>query len=508
MRFDSKEDYNGLFIPRDGNGAGQLVVAGKDTRLKLVGRDMPERPSSGMMDYHGVLADGAKASLLRCIWINRISGLLEEGEHHQLNIFPHYILVGKDFIESREPAIRALRYHFENVACLVNLFGTFGTMFPKPNDLRMLLEARHKRMEESARKRGSEPSPFEPEVGDDPVLCYFNGVWGIAECKAEIGTVKLVNEVSYGMAGPNGVRIGNTVTIEFVFSKLKTVDEAIEALWTLHGFFELCLGKRQRFLSIRMELEKDKAADEDEPAPLCDVLCSYLNERVSGEVESTAYGDILVDPGAQKEEFATVLAGWLNSNADMGDARWRFTNAFHMDHYSMDRIVGAANMFDLLPERYAPAKKELDQETLTAVAECRERFKALDDSFARQSVLSALGRVGSPTLRDKVCNRADVIIAADPDRFSGLHIPCTEAVRCRNHYVHGSPAAFDYHGEFKAFAFLTDTLEFVFGVSHLIELGWDYHYWRDKGSSMTHGFGSYMVDFNANMRRLETLLKN
>jgi hypothetical protein len=161
----------------------------------------------------------------------------------------------------------------------------------------------------------------------------------------------------------------------------------------------------------------------------------------------------------------------------MGEARTRFATAFHSRSFGISRIVGAANMFDILPESHAPTRRVLDEQTQGAVDECRTRFRALADSFARQSVLSALGRVGTASLRDKVCHRADIIIAAD-HRFAELHLPCTQAVQCRNHYVHGSEAAFDYSKEIGAFAFLTETLEFVFAVSDLIELGWNYHFWR------------------------------
>ena len=44
------------------------------------------------------------------------------------------------------------------------------------------------------------------------------------------------------------------------------------------------------------------------------------------------------------------------------------------------------------------------------------------------------------------------------------------AIDCRNHYVHGNPAKLDYES---VLDFLTNTLEFVYGVSELIECGWD-----------------------------------
>ena len=149
---------------------------------------------------------------------------------------------------------------------------------------------------------------------------------------------------------------------------------------------------------------------------------------------------------------------------------------------------------------------EPDGPTKEAVTECRKQFRALPESFARQAVLSALGRVGTPSLRDKICHRADVVARADPQRFSELHLPCSQAVLCRNHFVHGSEGAFDYWKEYGAFAFLVDTLEFVFATSDLVELGWDYASWCGTGFLRTHGFGSYILDYDLNLRRLKELV--
>ena len=201
-----------------------------------------------------------------------------------------------------------------------------------------------------------------------------------------------------------------------------------------------------------------------------------------------------------------MLSGWLNSATTVGEARSRFINAFHSGSYSVDRIVGAANMFDLLPSTHVPSRVAPDELTGNAVREARELFKTLPDSFAQQSVLSALGRVGKASLRDKICHRADIVANVDPNRFAELHLPCNQAVLCRNHFVHGSEGAFNYKEEFDATAFLTDTLEFVFAVSDLIELGWDYNSWHNKGSSLSHNFGSYVVDYEMNLRMLKQLI--
>ncbi|AYX27224.1 hypothetical protein EGY16_02805 [Burkholderia pseudomallei] len=72
--------------------------------------------------------------------------------------------------------------------------------------------------------------------------------------------------------------------------------------------------------------------------------------------------------------------------------------------------------------------------------------------------------------------------------------------------MHGSKGTFDYQEHFTEFAFITDTLEFIFAVSDLLDLGWDFKGWMDEGLSMMHPFGSYAVNYPQNISRLKALV--
>lgn len=503
----SKNNYNDLYIPHDGVGTGHLTIAGKDTLLKLLNSQPFENTDEEFRDHHGLLNNGSKASLLECVRMGSTNYRWDERAQHETSLFPHYVLIGESFIKSGEARIQAIHYHFENVNCLVNGYKMFGTIRPEREEFRKLLETDYKRREKIAQKHDWGIQRFEPEIGDHPILLYFSGLWEIVKCSAQIGSVTLTNRTSHAMGSSKGVGIDNEITVSLEFVVPATVAKAFASLSTLHSFFELCLGRRQRYLWIEAELvREEKVETDDQIASRLEVYWSYCNEQVSGETGPTQYGDVLLDPGAQKEEFAKVLSGWLDSASSMGDARSRCASTFHSGSYGVDRIVGAANMFDLLPDTHIPSKITPDKQTRDAVKESRKRFKALPDSFARQSMLSALGRVGTASLRDKICHRADILTMADSERFAELHLPCSQAVLSRNHFVHGSEAGFNYREEFTAFAFLTDTLEFVFAASDLIELGWDYNSWREKGSSLSHSFGSYVVNYEENLRMLKKLL--
>ncbi|MGM5053298.1 HEPN domain-containing protein [Rhizobium sp. 814_E9_N1_1] len=302
-----------------------------------------------------------------------------------------------------------------------------------------------------------------------------------------------------------GIGIENEVIASIEFVEPKTPSDAIRALYTLHGLFELSVGHRQRYRWIELEFTHRTKHAEHDVHQTARLYWSLCNERVEDD-SRTSRVDILLAPDRRPEQFAKVAAGWMDSAAIMGDPRERFATAF-FGRYGINRIVGAGNMFDLLPESRAPKKKEPDALLKTAVEQCRKTFAALPDSFAKQSVLSALGRVGTSSLRNKVYHRADKVMAAVDDKFPDLYLPCNHAVLARNHYVHGSQASFEYQEHFTEFAFITDTLEFVFAASDLLDLGWDLKSWMGEGTSMTHAFGAYIVNFPENMRRLKALVK-
>jgi hypothetical protein len=55
-------------------------------------------------------------------------------------------------------------------------------------------------------------------------------------------------------------------------------------------------------------------------------------------------------------------------------------------------------------------------------------------------------------------------------------------------------------------SFFTDTLEFVFAASDLIEVGWKIEPWLQKGTTMSHPFGTYCAHYRYNLQALKALL--
>ena len=165
-----------------------------------------------------------------------------------------------------------------------------------------------------------------------------------------------------------------------------------------------------------------------------------------------------------------------------------------------------ANVFDVLPASAVPADIVLSDDLREARDQCTVVFKKLPKSTARDSVLGALGRVGKSALKHKIRHRAQIVTEKAVNWFADLTVVTDEAVNCRNHYVHGSAAAVDYTRHQDLLFFFTDTLEFVFAASDLIESGWDIVRWLNEGTVGSHPFGRYVAAYSDNLKALKTLL--
>lgn len=204
-----------------------------------------------------------------------------------------------------------------------------------------------------------------------------------------------------------------------------------------------------------------------------------------------------------------MLAAWVNNETDFADARLRFTNSFsNQNRYTIDRLVGAANMFDILPARAAPPQVDIPVDLLAARDSSRTAFLALPKSPERDGVLSALGRVGSSSLRRKIMHRSRSLTQTIGEKLPDLDWVIEQAVICRNHYVHGSDASLKYSDHFfESVAFLTDTLEFVFGGADLVEAGWDVASWAREGTTLSHPFSRTIHDYKNRLSQFRSLIR-
>jgi hypothetical protein len=96
-------------------------------------------------------------------------------------------------------------------------------------------------------------------------------------------------------------------------------------------------------------------------------------------------------------------------------------------------------MFDVLPIDAVPSDVALSPELAEARAEAQQSFRRLEQSQERDSVLSALGRIGKASLKQKVRHRARLVTNSLPQKLPEITTILDMAVDGRNHLVHGSP---------------------------------------------------------------------
>ena len=470
---------------------GELTVAEEDSQLSLQDELCQiEGPSKSHVT--GVLHDGTKVTLIRLVSNEQSTRMTEGGLRHRfVRMFPHFILEGLVHLDPLEENIHQISFGLEHGSALFYDIDAFGSVDDgKP--IMDLIASTHK----STRKI---------EIGEYPSVVYFNGKVKILETDTALGRMSVGHNPSWSVGGPEGISIKDFITVRLDFTAPIKFDEAINRLVRLLRFLELVIGRPQGLLRLTLKLHH----------PTDDVRlnihwCHGPGRSSYKHVDSQGPqpGDILLDAIRRPEEFVEVARNWLESDFERRDARQRFDAVFAEQRtFDEDRIISAANMFDLLPASAVPSSVPLTDDIAQAKRIAKKAFRNLPLSIERDSMLSALGRLGDATLKHKVKHRAELILSkVPPTRFPKLTTVLEAAVDCRNHYVHGSRSVINYRLNFDLVVFLTSTLEFVFGAAELIEAGWDINAFIAKGSSMTHPYGSYLVSYKRGLAFFELII--
>ena len=317
-------------------------------------------------------------------------------------------------------------------------------------------------------------------------------------CESEELTITL----STTATDSHSITEGHTVTFSdpHAFIELNTAcsfEGAMDHVFAVQRFFTIIFGRPQEFIDLKF----------------------FVNGQSSQETELQIYGtdfpkvdysddppapgwDLLIDPSSQNHEFTTLFAHWLSLHPSWRRSRGMATRSLSDPYYDNDRLVRAANSFDHIDNIVFGSKPDLTSPFREAYESSRTLFRGLPNSSLRDAALSALGRLSARTLRDKVNSRADIIKNVAPDQFQDLHTIAGEAVLCRNFFVHGTETKIDYTHRPDLVNFLTDTLEFVFAASDLIDCGWPMQQWLNQNHMGKHPFSMYLIAY----RRLSQII--
>lgn len=482
-------------LPNGETVDGEFLLNGSRTYVKL---DIDGPPVGWFRDVptlHADLPGGLWLSFLKCIRLGGESSRTgSQREINRVRLYPHFATLGTCAFP---PDARICRLGFvaDDFAAIYYDFDAFGYDMAPEEHIGAILESFHARI-----GRRVEP-------GDRPLIAYFTGRSQLFSANVPFGRVSARHMASHAIGGsPRGVSINNAVFTYLEFDPPATFDEGIDNYKSVLRFLEVITGRRPNLSHVEIELD----LPENRQRSILKLYTSSPPNRPTVEDERQPHPmDLLLNGGRQPTQFAAVLERWLAVDHDRADARVQFSDGFsNGNQYDVRQLVSSANMFDILPASAVPTNVELSDELQKAKAEARQIFRALPKSDERASVLGELGRLGKAKLKHKARHRGQIILSEVGDRwFPDLFLVLNEAVNCRNHYVHGDSPKVAYRDHFfETVSFFTDTFEFVFAASDLIEAGWNITAWLQQGTTGTHPFGTYCSYYKDNLRALKPLL--
>ncbi len=499
-----KSKHIGTFtIEPDRQVNGELTLDGLRSSLYVWGHDFFDSTDKPNRFVKGILHDRTKVSLINCVTTlglgSRSGGDVSPEEvTHFANFFPHYVVFGDQYLSPIEKTITRVDFIINDTTTLFYDYDAFGHVLDAGPLIEQVVQYHIEQIKQYY-------SDFDRaiEIGPHPQIAYFTGKEEIFSANTVLGKVSASHAPSHSLGGPAGVEIKNNIFVSLQFTDPALFEDAIDGTLRVLKFLGLLVGRPQNFTEFTIS----KEIDQQRPAILQVYGSGFPKyERFKNE-RNPHPSDVLIDAVQNPKEFSHVLTSWLERDEDWRGARGRlFANFAKEGAHDVDRLIGAANAFDILPDNATPAEFELMEDIKSARDSCKNIFKKLPESSERNSLLSALGRVGKSTLKQKIRHRAQLLVDAVGDKFLDIYIVTDEAVNCRNYYVHGSQSHIDYDREFGMSVFLTETLEFVFVASDLIEAGWDARGWCARGGTLSHPFGRYLEGYERNLVKLKSLL--
>lgn len=479
----------GTFTLPAGQAAfGELRLKGQDTLLRLKSDEMLHCIEAGS-HLRGVTHERRKVTCIDCLGYGLGQTMTgAEQISYSLEVFPHFVTVGEEHLDPESASIHRIDFSVDDLPALFFDHDAFGYVI----DSKAVIDA----VLEGARKIRK------VEAGEWPLVAYFTGERTVAKVETCIGEVTISHRPSSGSDGPDGVSINNRMIASISPHVPVTFDDAVERMLVVARFLSIIAGRQQGVHDIQLNI----ASAKEGPARGLDLHWSYGWEgpnKVRSH-DSPHPVAIPLDPVRRPDEFATVLADWLRRDANWRVPRARYLSCMRKDNlYDADRLVAAANMFDILPQEAVPVANELSPGLARIRNECMTILKEHPAGPDRDSVLSSFGRMGKPSLPKKVNHRVEIVVAALGPKFAELRFVAATAVKCRNYFVHGASEDFDYSKVEHLKSFLCEALEFIFAASDLIEAGWDAGRWNAEAPGWGHKFARFSANFEAGLRELK-----
>ena len=489
---NTKGNYvkNGVFsVCPDQILSGTLSLNGEDSVLHLW-TNHPVNIDSDSLDRKtitGVLDNQKKVSLIDSILIREERHHGKEGVSQHYKLFPHYVVIGHRHFSQHDKAISRVSFVIDDAMVLFHDRTSFGTVHVPPD-----------RIDELISLDIFNKIPFEK---NNPVLAYWTGKEEIFTTDTIMGRIYAYNRPTIEMGGnPSGACITNKIVVNIEFSNSLNVKEMDIEIRRVLRLFHSILGRPQNLLELNI-IEMGTSYSESSAV----YLNMYPNHPRGSGIREPDFRDILINAAVDVDGFSQLLSAWLKREQTWGTARSSFTTGWARGrNYDADRIVRAANMFDLLPSEALPSDIILTDRLDTAIQESRKIFKELPQSAKKDEILVYLGRLKRPSLKEKIRHRSSLISSVIGSAMPNIDSVTDAAVDLRNIYVHGGTLSDNKNTRLQEFMdFLTDTLEFVFCASDLVESGWDLKAWHAKRKGAGHPFADYLRSYSENLAQFE-----
>ena len=461
-----------------------------DSNVVSIADDEPSHIARGA-SLHGISEDG-KVSLLDCVRGGRL-GITTWGDcriyHGDVSF--RYALFGKQHVSIDEKCIRGIQFTLEGAESSVFMhdkFERFGHLHDPDEEILDVIK----------RKR---PEHLKGDfVKGQAMVSYFTGDWDfLPRFETVLGTVHVGRRMQFDHFG-RSMQDTQRITVDFDDDPA-TLEDAWVKMRVIHQFFAWMMGYAPGWKDV---LVFTSHVDENGFRADADGLEVFGPSEWEEVSEGARRNSSLIDASQHPDHFMEVMANWLerNGNTRRESANARFFGSIQgtWDRVIEDRIVAAANTFDLLPDEDKPKAQQLPDDVRQVLKDAKKKIgKLLAAGAQRNDVLTALGEIGAnKRLRDIVEHRADVVLAHyGDDNLQELKDVIRLAVKCRNYYTHGSgdkDAGASNFADFDVVVFLMETLEFIYCASELLLCGWDSN---KSANEDWHPLGDYLMSYDA-----------
>lgn len=494
LKTDDGAQYSGHFEIDGKTLDGEITFDGRRTKLYVHSPTFFRPDEVKDRCVNGILHDLTKVSLFDCV-AGGISGSSwsTEGSFEFADITPHYIVHGRRHLGPNDKSIKAISFVMSDAHLIFQDYDSFLQAFNLSRD-------RIRSFVQDYSKVAKRNVP----IGRRPIAIFFTGREELIRAKTVLGTVKISNRPWSTFGNSKGIQIKNNIWTEIVFDKPVDFRVAITSMFPVLKFMEIIAGRKQEISGVGLSLNgRDRAKRH------LDVYWTRPPKRTENRRDQNPHvTDLPIDAIRERRLFTSVFENWIAMHEERKLARGRFSDGFTQENwFDTDRLIGAANMFDLLPADVGPKALALPPALKLAHDEGRKLFKALPQSLERDSVLNALGRLKQPSLKRKIHHRAKPIISAFGDQFPHIEAVIDLAVDARNYFVHGGVSKYDFTGPLSGYLhFFTETLEFIFAASDLHDAGWPIENLAKNGTIQSHPFGHMLVAFGEYVQSLAAVL--